>query len=260
MSHLTQEGAAEVIAYNQQILYRLPSRYENLNALLSENLRKTLLGLYRFIKRRTVIIEEHKYLFFIHTEEVNRIRKYRSRAESNHHLSFLAALGLINRQTVELEVNRNFLQQSNRKREMNVFSFRKYTKQELDRIEQRAAELRAAKITVSGISYNKLMARELQELAEEVYPFNSKTAPERKEIEFEEVLQFIDMAIEQQGYTTKQQIKDNLLLDDRELDKIFNIYGMHLREFYNYRRPTKKQMEEWNLPDMKYIYTKKETE
>ncbi len=266
MSKLSIESGLNIIQENREIIYRLPSKYKYLNHYLKGSLRETLLKILNFIKDKNIILYNHKYSFFIDNESLTyRVRKKSSgTATSSRHINLLCAMGLLNKQYQSkdrdklLEVNRAFFQMNpDRRMPINVFYFRKYTAKELDRCERRAAALFAAGVTSGNMSFNYLMLNGLEDIAKEVYPNNNRYAPMKKVVEYQDLIVVMDMLIEQNGYAKREQVQDNLLLEEEEIVQLFKVFKTALQSRYYYKRPTKQQKEQWALSDSKYIYTKR---
>lgn len=266
MSKLTVERGQEIVQKNINTIYKLPEKYRYLTHYLSGDLRTTLLNTLNFLKDKKIILDRHKYMFFLSDSLLTvRVRKKKSQTgTSNRHINLLCALGLFRKEfqsiyhDILIDVNRNFLENNSSKRPINVFSFRLLTEKELQRCEERANRLFAAGVTTGNISSNYLELNGLGDLAKEVYPKNNRLAPEVKKEEFQELLELLERCIDVYGYCTVQMLKDNLLYPDQEFDQLRRIFKQRLAEEYNYKRPTREQMENWNLTDLKYIYTKKE--
>lgn len=270
MSKLSQENAKAIIQKNIEKIYHLPLKYTYLHQYLrNKYLRETLLKTYNFIKKLdNIVFYKHKYVFYTDTETLtHNIRKKNTGNDvSNRHINLLCCIGFISKQYQEKDnekyltkINKRFLEETGRKRPINTFYFRLFTEKELERLEKRAEALAKAKITSGNISYNKLICSGLEDIANEVYFANNKQAPQKKIREFEELLYIIELLINSQGYTTKAEIKDNCLLTDKEIDKLFSIFKEQLKERYCYRSPTKEQRNNWKLTSNKYIFTKKES-
>lgn len=276
---MTISAGQEIVQRNLQTIYHLPPRYKNLDHYLSiPSLRETLLGTLNFVKTKNIIIYKHKYVFILDTDTItHRVRKKNTgRASSNRHINFLCALGVINKQyqgssrkefeeqdklkATLLEINRQFLMKYPNRRPINAFYIREYDEAELKRLEERATRLRYTNVTPGNISFNRLCLCGLDDLATEVYPLNNRSAPEVKLQEYGYLLILIDKLISDQGYATKENIRDNVLLSDAELDMVFKLFKDWLKENYYYKMPTKAQKQQWNLTDNKFIFTKKEGE
>ena len=266
MSKLTVKRGQEIVQKNLNIIYKLSAQYRYLTHYLSGDLRTTLLKSLNFLKDKQIILDHHKYMFFMSDLTLTgKVRKknYKS-GTSNRHINLLCALGLFRKEfqsiyhDVLIDVNRNFLKDNYTKAPINVFSFRLLTKKELQRCEERANRLFAAGVTTGNISSNYLELNGLGDLAKEVYPKNNRLAPEVKKEEFQELLEVLERCIDVYGYCTVQMLKDNLLYPDKEFEQLRRIFKQRLAEEYNYKRPKKEQVEKWNLPNQKFIYMKKE--
>lgn len=266
MSKLTIESARKIIAHNREVIYHLPKKCKHLNEYLTGSLRQTFFSVLRFVNSKQIIIADHKYIFFADNKMLTHgaRRKMYGEATTSRHMNLLCAIGLFNKQEQDeykgklIEVNRNFFKSvPDRVRPINVYSFRKYTDQELDRLEERATRLHAAGVTPGNFSYNMLVLHGLQDLAEEVMPANNPNAPAVKEREYNELMVVLETLVEEYGFTTKEQIRDNLIISNRELEKLFRIFRNDIKDLYYYKRPTNEQKEKWELQSDHFIYTKK---
>lgn len=267
MSKLTVESAKTIIEYNRNILYHVPAKYKYINEYLKGSLRETLFAVFKFISDKQIIIANHKYIFFADNKTLTyKVRKKSSgEATTSRHMNLLCALGLFNKQYQSkykdelINVNRNFFNENpEKKRSINVYSFRKYDSQELKRINERAERLLNVNVTTGNFCQSMLACHGLEDLANESLPSNNRNAPERKITEFQELLYVMDYIVDAQGYATKQSVRDNLLIDDKELDKLFKIFRQDIADSFNYKRPTKVQMQRWGLTTLKFIYTRKD--
>ena len=266
MSRLEPSEAKKIVKGNQEKIWHFPSnKYPSIAHYLSGSVRDTLLSILKFIKKVDVIIYKHKYVFFLDNKRLTYgvRKKSGGTGTSSRHINLLCAIGLINKQYQNademLDINKEFLANNpDKKRPINAFYFRRYTDEELERCEERASMLLAAGVTSGNISFDNLSVNGLDDMAIEVYPMNDRTAPERKIMEFGYLMEVMQSLIDEQGYVTRQQVKDNLLIQDREIDELFKIYKKQLSEYYYYERPTNNQIAKWDLPNKKYIYTLRE--
>lgn len=267
MSKLTRESAQEIIQYNRNVLYHIPTKYSYINQYLNGSLRETLFAVYRFISDKQIIIENHKYIFFADNKTLTyRIRrKSCGLATTSRHMNLLCALGLFNKQYQSkfksrlIDVNKNFFEKNpDKKRSINVYSYRRYTDKELERINERAERLFAANVTTGNFCQSMLACHGLGDLADESLPSNDINAPKVKSREFKEMFKVIDYLVDVQGYATKQEIKDNMTIADEEIDKLFRIFKQDIAKYFYYKRPTKKQINEYGLTSLKFIYTRKD--
>lgn len=267
MSHLSVQSGQEIARRNLQRVYHLPKRYEAINKYLTTGtLRDTLYRIFNYIKDKQIIIDKHRYEFLLDTKSLTyKVRKRNGGdGTSNRHFNLLCSIGLINRvyqsshKDILLDANREFLKKSKHRRPINVFSFREYTDSELDRIEERASRLLAAGVTIGCVSYNYLALNGCEDIANEVYFSNNRNAPDRKKVEVDDLLLVMELLTERDGYTTRDIVKENLVIKDKELDKLFRIFKSQIEELYTYRPPTKEQIQRWNLRNRKYIYIRRE--
>ena len=271
MSKLTIESAHEIVEYNIQRIYHLPQkRYEAIHYFLDRGtLRRTLLNILNYIKDKQIIIDKHRYNFILDTDSLtHKVRKKASgRVTSNSHFNLLCCMGLLNKvyqnyeRDIVLEVNRRFIEETGSAIPINVFSFRRYTEEELDRIEQRSQRLMQAGVTIGKVTYNYLCINECKDIADEVYFLNNRAAPKKKRREFQAVLPVIKELVEQRGYATREEIQTQVTeITGSELAIVLRTFKAEILKEYDYRPPKKKEMEKWRLPNRKYIYTKRETE
>lgn len=269
-----QKEAQELITYNINVIYHLSAKYTNINFYLKGNVRKTLLKFYGFMKGKQIIkYSSKRYIFVIDNKRITQQvrKKLFTETSTFRYMSVLCALGFLKKIPQDkrdpdnlLQVNRNFFHDNpEKRREITVFSFRRYDDRELARIETRAERLSTAGVRIGNISYNMLMLNGCEKIAKEVYTKNNPTAPDRKCELFEYLLVCIDMAIEGHGYAYRQEIVDNLLsmsISEQEIDMLFKLFRSYLLEEYNYKRPNREQKKQFNLTSDKYIYTPKQTE
>jgi hypothetical protein len=272
MAYLKRDNIDKIIEDNRQKLYHLSKKkYPCINHYLNTSLYDTLLKTMKFIKKVRVIIEKGKYIFFIDSIRLTYAvrKKNGGTGTSNRHINLLCAIGLLNKlpqnkdEEDTLRINKDFLRKqatlaSPRKiAPINTFYFKPYTEQELQRCEERASRLMQAGVRAGNMSFNMLSINGLEDIADEVYPLNNRSAPERKNAEFKTLLYVIEFLIEQQGYATRQQVTDTLSIEieKKEIERVFRIYRAQLAERYNYKRPTAEQVSQWFLPDHKFIYT-----
>ena len=271
MSKLTIESAHEIAEYNIQRIYHLPKkRYEAIHYFLDRGtLRRTLLNILNYIKDKQIIIDKHRYNFILDTDSLtHKVRKKASgRVTSNSHFNLLCCMGLLNKvyqnyeRDIVLEANRRFIEETGSAIPINVFSFRRYTEEELDRIEHRSQRLMQAGVTIGNVTYNYLCINGCKDIANEVYFSNNRAAPKKKRREFETVLPVIKELVEQRGYATQEEIKKHVTeITSAELAIVLRTFKAEILKEYDYRPPKKKEMEKWRLPNRKYIYTKRETE
>lgn len=267
MTKLSLESAKAVIDYNRSVLYHLPAKYKYLNLYLQGSLRETLFSVYKFIYKRQILIINHKYIFFVDNSTLTyKVRKkICGKATSSRHMNLLCAIGLFTKQYQSryknelIEININFFEKNpDRLLPINVYSFRKYSSQELERLEQRAKRLAEANITTGNFCQSILTCHDLGDLTAEVLPNNSRKAPEKKFEEFQKVLNFMLFAVDEKGFVTRQEVKDNLVeLSDKELDKLFRIFKQDIAGLFFYKRPTKAEIHKYKLYNLEFIYTEK---
>lgn len=267
MSRLTIESGQSIARTNIERLYHFPRSYKAINYYLGRgSLKRTLLGILNYIKDKQIIIDKHRYNFLLDTATLtDKIRKSRaSSSTSNRHFNLLCCMGMLNRvyqssyKNILLDANRNFLKTTGRDTPINVFSIREYTERELDRIEERCQRLMDADVTIGCISYNYLALNGLKDIADEVYFQNNRSAPLKKLNDLEDMMQVLYDLTETYGYATKQMIHEETGVVMYEVEKILRIFKTEISHYYDYKRPSKKQMEELVLDEKKYIFIRKD--
>ena len=271
MSKLTIESAHEIAEYNIQRIYHLPQkRYEAIHYFLDRGtLRRTLLNILNYIKDKQIIIDKHRYNFILDTDSLtHKVRKKASgRGTSNRHINLLCAIGLLHKEDPEkLQINANIMRDNpNMTMPVSLYSFRRYTDQELQQCDERAEGLISAGVTIGNIGQTVLATHlHTEDLAREVFPRNSATAPQRKFREYDALVRVIEDLIDHQGYAYKSQVAYRMngsvevaVNKMAEVERLFKIFRSDLDERYYYKRPTKQQIEKWGLTNQKYIYTRK---
>lgn len=251
----------EIIRYNRTILYDIRrSKYHAISECLTENLRSEILSVFKHVLKVGMIQVNGKYTFFMDTTKLTIVRKANTKSTSNQHINYLCAMGIINKlpqvgQSLT-EINKKFLASNAGKRPINNFYVKEYTYQELDRIENRCQRLLDAGVTRGNISFNKLNAAGLEDIAYEIY-LNHPKSYENKVNHLQELCEFVQWQIESKGYATKQDIYDNMTFSDQEIDKVLKIFRKQFCKVYDYKRPNKETVEKFNLHGYGWIITNK---
>lgn len=274
--------AKKILEYNRKKLYRIPTtkKYSFLAAALNFQVEQDLLDFIAYwLKRDCIAYGSHDMVYFLSTHiGTYGVRKTSTKDVTNKRINYLCALGLLRKVKQEVRygyqngrvrrfmhkgllsnINRNFLKYKHWNiKGINHFEVFKYTSEVLAECNKRAERLLAAKITSGNISYNQLAANGLEDIAKDVYKEDKKWAVKKKAKEYKTLIECMDFLISEQGYTTKQEVKDNCLLEDKEIEKLFRIFKIHLSERYTYKRPTEEQKEQFKLEDDTWIITLKE--
>lgn len=258
----TPEGAREILEYNIGIIYHLPEKYKYVSVMLKD-VRKELLKILNYIKDVKPIIYKQKYVWYLDSTTLTaKIKMRTTRATCSRHFNYLCCLGLLNKieQTQEsmIGINREFMIETGSRSPMNVISVYRYTEKELDRIEERAKLLRENKITPGNISFNRLMANGCCELAREVFFANAEKAVDKKQREFKQLMESLEVCCSKEGYTTKGKLYSVLPLKSHEIDRLFQIFKEQIWKTYTYKAPTKQDIEKYELKTKKWIIIKKE--
>ena len=247
------DHAREIIDRNRYYINHTPAQYENIQRILQyDEIKHLLLKVFRYVKERNFFIYRRKYVFFLPTSAINRIRGKTTKSVSSRYINFLCCVGFINKQYQHIDidgliektrltgVNTNFLIDHPNKTPINTFFFRPYEKKgELARLEDRARRLIEGGITPGNLSRDMLIENGCADIADQVFFQNQKkdTEPERRQLR--KLKSFIDQRLNQQGYTTKDDIYWNSGLKRSAVDKLFRIYKSDLWQQYQYKAPNK---------------------
>lgn len=262
------ENARKIIEYNRSILYHISSKYPYLRkALDHEGIRSLIFGVYTYVNKHDFFIYRGKYVFFLDNKKLTGIRKATTLTQTSKYMNYVCAIGVFNKQyqnydpngevkyTELSQINRNFIANNEGKRLINHYSFKKYTKKELERMEDRARQLFENKISPGNISCNQLKANNCKDLANEVFFNVLPKAFKKKEDEYQILIDVIDLQINRSGATTKDRISAEINLNDQELEKLFRIYKNDLNEKYSYKAPTKQESEKYKTK--KWLFKRK---
>lgn len=276
---ITQGSAQKAIDGNINVLYRFGRTnkscgYPNIEYYFRRvpTLRKTLLQTFHWLRDREIIFHKHRYMAVIDKKTfAEDIRKKHGEVRRTaEQINLLCALGFLNKYKQDpkdwdslLKINQKFLEASQKKnpriRAINSFYWHKYTSQELERIEGRAARLRDARIT-SSISNRKLYFAGLEDIAKEVYPLNHPKSLENAVIEYGQLRELTEMLMNVYGYATKEMICDNLsFLSKYQINRLLDTFAGAMRADFEYKRPTKQQKSDFDLKDYRWIFTRKES-
>ena len=279
MSKLSAERAIQILKQNRELIYHLPAGYPAINHYLGKGkLRETLLKILHFLQylyespdnKNHLIIDNHRYEFFLSATKlsftVRGIRHESGRSTANRHINLLCALGIFRKiQQTErnhLRINDNLREKNPNSRYLNVYSFRELDQAELEEIESRAERLKEAGITTGNMSFRQLQQAviDLSDIAQAVYPERAgQSYTEAKEYrQYQDLIGCIDLLIDSYGYASKALVKDNLTLPEQQIDKLFRLYKVHLKQRYRYKRPNREEQEHYQLQDSSYIFSRKE--
>ena len=201
----------------------------------------------------------HRYCFYVDTDAyTHKIRKRgEGRQRSNRALNLFCALGLFDKDIVpdNYKINLNMKLNTGRKRDLNIYHFRRIT---LEELEENAKRLRAADITLSSLSAVNLRAKGLNDIADIVYFKNRKDAYDKKYREFLIVLDVLEDLIEEKGYCTRGQLINALPFTEKESEKVIRAFKQDIEVNYRYAAPKKEDREKYNYQATKWIYTRKE--
>lgn len=260
----TPDGARDILKYNINVIYHLPKKYKNLNKALKD-VRRDLLNLFKFCKDNEPIIWKQKYVWFVDNGRLTRVVRNRTtKSTSNRHFNFLCCLDAIHKleQTKGnmTGVNMTFLLNEREKGKrigINTFTIYKYTEKQLERMEQRAAELLQHGITPGNISNDKLKASGCEALAKEVFYLNSEESLQHKEKVFNTVMDLLQQLCSEKGYTDKKELCSRLEWNRNKLDKYLNIFKNTWQQLYQYKAPNKAETEQYNLKSKAWIITRR---
>lgn len=270
------EEARKILNYNRKRLYKIPKKYAELQEVLTPPLYEFLLDIISFwLKVDCISYGSHDMVYFLGTQKATyKVRKKTTKGVTNRYINYLSAIGLLKkieqvivyddkrrffRKNVISKVNINLLKYDTNysKQPLNTFELTKYTTHLLDICNQRAKRLLKANITTGNISYNQLAINGLEDIAKEIYLQSRDLSVEKKEKEYNILIQCMDFFIQKQGYTTKQEIYKNCPFPQNEIDKIFKIFKNDILAKYTYKPPNKEEKKEYGLTGDKWIIIKK---
>ena len=274
------KNAKKILQKNRKKLYRIPTtqKYKSLAAALKPVIQDDLLNIIAYwLKHNCISYGSNDIVYFLSTVKgTYEVRKKTTKGVTNKRINYLCAIGLLKkleqviaysevlerrfmRKNSISKVNRNLLRYDNPKKQpMNTFEVFEYTTDILAKCNERAERLLAANITPGNISYNQLAANGLEDIAKEIYLKDKAFSVKKKRDEYIILIECIEFLIEEKGYTTKEEIFNNCLLLDKEIEKLFRIFKQQFSEKFNYKAPTKKEKEKFNINTNEWIITSKE--
>lgn len=264
------ENAEAIIKYNIYVIYHLPKRYKNVYSALETDkeqqpLRDLLLKILNFSKNSKTVIWDQRYINHLENGRITYdFRKNQSTGTASRYFNYLCAMGFLKKQKQVAghmtKINEKFLKETRKPRPINVVSIPKYTKAYLQQVETRTQLLTDHQVTKGNISRNKLMAAGLQDLANEIYPINSKKSfPNKKEL-YSRLEKAIEQALNEHGYIYMAQVADALEMPEEAVKALKKIFNEDFSSKYHYGATTVVQAEKYNIPTKKWIIIRREEE
>ncbi len=255
---ITPDQKKRVLEINRRILYRIPSEYKYLSKILTDDIRTDLLSLYKWIDKVEIFRYEGKYTFILDNKKLTyQIRRKQTESVTSRHFNYLCAIGLLNKNNTDTEINKEFIKGNPEKRAINTYYIKEYTPEELERIDGRSKRLIESNVTSGNISNDKLKIVGLDDIAREVYPLNSNRSIENRLKEYVLMIDSIESEIALKGYVTKPELY-YIFLDPEEIDKLFRLFKSEIQKKYSYKRPTAEEKAKYNLTADNWIITKRE--
>lgn len=268
----------DILKYNIETLQnvvRLDKKYEALwKALKPTDKRltpsiKLLKKLFKKLQTLDIWKHEGKYCFFMTTNNIMKLADIKTASTANRLMNFLCAVGAVNKLNQGeknfkyeglkklTDINKKMFESHIEKSiPMNFYYFKRYTKDELDRMTDRARRLSDAKITSGGaFGKNTLTMRGLDDIAEDVFPKYIKGLSRKEQILFD-VYMVLYTLTEQDGYASREDIFDNLIpqYTESEIKRVLKIARPMITQDYVYKRPTKEEREKHGIRDSKFVY------
>ena len=263
----SQDNAKAIIKHNIYVIYHLQKRYKNIHYVLETDqerqpLRDLLLKILNFSKNTTPVIWNQRYVNHIDNNRVTyEFRKNQSTGTASRYFNYLCAMGFLKKQQQTpgsmTRINEEFLKETNKPRPINVISIPKYTKEYLHQVETRTQLLKDHQVTKGNIGRNKLMAAGLQDLANEIYPINSKKSFPGKQKLYSRLEQVIEQALNEHGYIYISQVADALEMPEEAVKALKKIFNEDFSSKYHYGATTAAQAEKYNIPTKKWIITRR---
>lgn len=272
MSRLTQENFKKIIEYNRQVVYRLPDKrvYAAINHYVQQNTRETLLRVLRFLSAREALMIEHKYVFFLTYSTMKKKVNPKNKTERslNKYMCMLCCIGFFKKldtKTIrKTDIYKNFMTNNpDAKNVIGFYSLCRWTNKELKQMEARAQRLQDAKVTLKNLSHDYLKENISQAFAEQCYPWNNPNAYRAKEELYKYILNCMHWIIGEYGYCTKDMIYEYACSDEEDFDmieKTLSVYSQRLKEQFIFKRPSKEEIEKYDLTSHRFIYLYRENE
>lgn len=196
-----------------------------------------------------------------------------SKDSTSRYINYLCAIGFLTKANItelrNTEVTKSYIKffeaienikcSGNYDRYINAFHIKKYTENDLKNIDNNIRKLRNKGIAQSNISKANLEIHGFSDIAKKVYISSEQDSLEWYYKSWNKIHKFINESIKNKGFTTKQEIKENVIINkknnDNAISKILKYYNLKL--LYNYKLPTKEEKLKYKLNDKKYIITAK---
>lgn len=266
---MTTETAKELIQFDIQTIYHLPSGYDTLEEYIkpggrySQYLRKTLLDILQYCNHlEAIAIWKHMYVFALSNKYLTEeVRKRTTWSTSNRHFNLLCAMKLLHKMKqpkddmIWININKQeFMKDNPNWHAINVFALHRYTEEYLEEVEDRCKRLKKAHITTGKIFCDKLLLRGCEDIATEVYWSNERETAKKRSKEYEVLLDRMENLIEVQKYFTKEDLYNNTPeLSNYEIDRLFKIWDDEIYSEpyakYRFKRPNKKERAECGITE-----------
>lgn len=256
--------------YNHKRIYEISTRLKYCNDIQElfikyPRLKAILREIYKYYKRKKPVIYESKNTFTISAVYLADLLKKkdiaRTKATANKYLNYLCCLGFFDKVSLDsiTDIKPAVLlyDKQDHERFISAFAFRKYKRPLLERINHNARLLIDNQISPGNISYKKLQASicpEINKMAEQIHVDNQDIMAWYDAV-LPKIVSFIDKDIEQNGYTTKRRIHDNVRLKQNNNSKTIDniIKTFRVLNNYIYKRPGKEEREKYNYKGNKHI-------
>lgn len=261
-----KRATVDLIEQNISILKnrRILKKYKYLNLLFQKDLRRFYFQIMDFIKGKNLFSYWKKESFYIETDKLVSLRKKMGKGTANRHINFLCAMGLIGKHPLYRHnvspIHKNFLKNKRPRpknlQPLNQYFIFPYDAECLMTIENNCKLLVKNKITKGNISKDTLLIAGLAEMAKKIYGSVNSSMYWKNE-SYVRISQFIEEAIQEKGYTTKEEIYKNVILNKvsniTAVDKIFKQLKKQFELDYVYKRPSKTEKIRFHLVSDKWI-------
>lgn len=262
------ESAEAIIKYNIYVIYHMPKRYKNVHSTLETDkeqqpLRDLLLKILNFSRKSKTVIWDQRYINHLDNGRITYdFRQNQSTGTASRYFNFLCAMGFLKKQKQVAghmtRINEEFLKETGKPRPINVVSIPKYTQAYLMQIETMTQLLTDHQVTKGNISRNRLLAAGLLDLADEVYPINSKKSFPGKQKLYSRLEQVIEQALNEHGYIYMAQVAAALEMPEEAVKALKKIFNEDFSSKYHYGATTAEQAEKYDIPTKKWIITRRE--
>lgn len=245
-----------------------------------KSLRSFIFNIYYFLGNHNATIVNYQCCYFLGTKTLKLIRGKKEKSElsnntTNRYFHYLCAVGIINKlfqnNSMMLDINKKFLKENPTKNCINAIYLLnwkdendEYIHNRLKRMDDRAKILEEYNITPTNICYEKLFVNGLVDIADKTYYIRDKkkllSKIEKDLSDFLLIKEFIENHCALNGYTTKNEIYENINFKQNKIDFLFDMFKDSYLKDYQYIYPSYLIKQKLCLNDKMKIIIKKTEE